>query len=77
MCIDIKSMYLSTPMDRFKYIRLPMQLIPETFSKKYNLHDKLKNGFVYMKIEKGMYVLPKAGILANKLLRKQIAPHGS
>ena len=29
-----------------------------------------------MQIEKGMYGLPQAGILANKLLRTQLAPHG-
>ena len=29
-----------------------------------------------MQIEKGMYGLPQAGILANKLLRKRLAPHG-
>ena len=29
-----------------------------------------------MQIERGMYGLPQAGILANKLLRKRLAPHG-
>ena len=29
-----------------------------------------------MQIEPGMYGLPQAGILANKLLRKRLAPQG-
>ena len=29
-----------------------------------------------MQIEKGMHGLPQSGILANKLLRKRLAPHG-
>ena len=35
-----------------------------------------KNGFVYMEIQKGMYGLPQAGILVNKLLKKWLALHG-
>ena len=76
MCIDIKNMYLATPMDRFEYMKIPVKLIPQEFMDAYKLHDKIKNGFVYMQIEKGMYGLPQAGILANKLLRKRLAPHG-
>ena len=37
---------------------------------------KAKNGFVYMEIQKGMYGLPQAGILANKLLEERLAKHG-
>ena len=29
-----------------------------------------------MKIVQGIYGLPQAGILVNKILRKQLAPHG-
>jgi len=38
------------------------------------LHDKVINGHVYMEIRRGMYGLPQAGILANKLLRKRLQP---
>ncbi len=33
------------------------------------------NGYVYMENCKGMYGLPQAGILANKLLKKRLAIH--
>jgi hypothetical protein len=34
------------------------------------------NDYVYMEICKGMYGLPQAGILANKLLKKHLAKYG-
>jgi hypothetical protein len=76
MCVNIKNMYLVTPMDRKEYMKLPISLIPKEFQDVYNLHSKIHNGFIYMEIVKGMYGLPQAGILANKLLRKRLAPHG-
>lgn len=42
----------------------------------YSLHNKVKNGQVYLQIEKGLYGLPQTRILANKLLRKRLKPHG-
>ena len=58
MCADIKNMYLATPMDRFEYMRMPVDLIPDEFMEAYDLHGKVKNGFAYMQIERGMYGLP-------------------
>ena len=49
---DIKSFYLETPLDRFKYMRMPIDIIPEEFSTAYNLHEKVKDGYVYMEIQK-------------------------
>jgi hypothetical protein len=75
-CADVKNFYLETPMERFEYMRMPIRLIPPDFLDKYELHDKIYNGFLYMEIRKGMYGLPQAGILANQLLRKRLKPHG-
>ena len=36
----------------------------------------VKNGFIYMCIQKGMYGLMAAGILANKLLKSRLAKKG-
>ena len=41
----------------------------------YDLHSKVKNGYVYCEIVRGMYGLPQAGILANNLLKKRVAVH--
>ena len=50
---------------------------PEEFVTLYNLADKADaNGFVYIKIQKGMYGLPQAGILAQELLETRLNKHG-
>ena len=37
---------------------------------------KIKNGFIYAAIVRGMYGLPQSGRLANDLLRKRLSKHG-
>ncbi len=73
---NIKNMYLETPLDWYEYMRMPLDLFPDNIVNHYDLRRKAKNGFVYMEIRKGMYGLPQAGILANKLLKKRVALHG-
>jgi hypothetical protein len=73
---DIKNMYLETPLDRYEYMRMPIALFPPDIIKHYLLESKIRKGYVYMEIRKGMYGLPQAGILANKLLKKRLAKHG-
>ena len=63
-------------MDRYEYMKMPVDLIPDNVMDLYNLHNKVKNRFVYMQIQRGLYGLPKSGILANKLLRGRLKPHG-
>ena len=76
MCVDIKNMYLATPLDKFEYMKMPIEIIPNEFQKAYNCLPLVKNGHVYRQIEQGMYGLPQSDILTNKLLRKSLALHG-
>jgi hypothetical protein len=76
MGIDVKNFYLNTPMDRYEYMRLPIDLIPDEIIAQYTLLPLVHNGYVYMEIRQGMYGLPQAGMLANKLLQKRLATHG-
>ena len=76
MCADIKSFYLETPLDRYEYMKMKLDMIPQEFRNEYNLDAKAKDGYVFMEIQKGMYGLPQAGILANKLLKKRLAKRG-
>jgi hypothetical protein len=76
MTVDIKNFYLNTPLDRYEYMRVPLGLIPQHLIDQYDLTTKAKNGFVYCEIQKGIYGLPQAGILANKLLKKRLAKFG-
>jgi len=73
---DVKNFYLGAPLDRYEYMRMKLDLMPEEYIEQNNLREKAKNGYFYMEIQKGMYGLPQAGILANKLLRKRLAKHG-
>ena len=75
ICADVKNFYLETPLDRYEYMRMPIKLIPQEFIDLYDLTTKVKNGYVYIEIQKGMYGLPQAGILANKLLKTRLADH--
>jgi hypothetical protein len=73
---DIKNMYLETPLDCFEYMRMPISLFPTNIIDHYQLNNKVLKDYIYMEIRKGMYGLPQAGILANKLLKKRLAKHG-
>jgi hypothetical protein len=70
MCLDVKNFYLNTPMQRYEYMRLPLIIIPDEIIEAYNLKAIARDGWVHIEIRKGMYGLPQAGILANKLLQE-------
>jgi hypothetical protein len=73
---DVKNFYLNTPLDRPEYMQLPLALIPEEIIEQYNLRKLAYKGIVFIEINRGMYGLPQAGILANKLLAKRLATKG-
>eukprot|EP00957_Ditylum_brightwellii_P175481 13360035-Ditylum_brightwellii.AAC.1 len=75
--MDIKNFYLNTPMKRYKYMQLGYNILPEEIIKQYQLDEmQIADGWVYMEIRKGMYSLPQAGILVNKLLTERLANMG-
>ena len=54
ICADIKNFYLCTPLDRPEYMRMPAKYFPDEFIQLYNLTDKIKNRYIYMRIIGGM-----------------------
>ncbi len=76
MCLDIKNFYLIAPLDRFKYMKMPLVLFPDWIKKQYNMDKYAYNGFVYLEMRRAIWGLPQAGILANKLLRQRLLRHG-
>jgi hypothetical protein len=51
--------------------------MPNDVIKHYNLTNlATPDGYVYCEIQKGMYGLPQAGIIAQQLLEKQLQQHG-
>mgnify|MGYP003311588239 FL=1 len=55
-----------------EYMRIAANLVPQDFIDAYNLKDKIKNGYIYMRIIRCIYGLPQSGGIANKLLKERL-----
>jgi hypothetical protein len=76
MCLDVKNVYLGTPMESFEYMRIPIKLIPQKIIVEYNLIPLVSDDHMFIEVQKGMHGLPQAGILAKQLLAHRLAIHG-
>jgi hypothetical protein len=75
--MDIKDFYLNTSMARYKYMRLCIADMPDDIIKHYNLRDKATpNGYIYCKIQMGMYGLSQASIITQQLPKEHLQKHG-
>ncbi len=74
--IDLKDFYLNTPMERPEYMQLKLSDLPHNLVDMYNLTKIAQdNDNVYIKIQKGMYGLLQAGVLAQQLLEQRLNEH--
>jgi hypothetical protein len=55
-------------------MKMLLSCFPGEIVQKYNLNALAVDGWVYIKIRKGMYGLKQAGLLANQLLQTRLAP---
>jgi hypothetical protein len=77
MVVDIKAFYLITPMKVFEYMHMHISIIPDKIITQYHLRELVNDaGWVYLEIQKGMYGLKQAGILANQRLTTHLAQYG-
>jgi hypothetical protein len=76
MTADIKNFYLNTPLERPKYMRIPVKLIPQEIIDDYKLTPLIYRDYIFVEINKGMYGLPQAGLLGNKILARRLAKYG-
>jgi hypothetical protein len=76
MCLDLKRFYLSALLDWYKYMCIPIGMFPTWTVEQYNLLSKVVKGYIYLEIRHTVWGLPQVGALANKLLRKRLAPKG-
>ena len=53
-------------------MRIATHLVPQELIEMYKLQDKIKNGYIYIKIVREIYGLPQLGKLANDLLKKRL-----
>ena len=52
-----------------EFMKFYVSQILDEIMQEYNLHEYVHNGYIYVRIDKGMYDLPQAGILANLPLK--------
>ena len=77
MTVDVKIFYLNTPMDEPEYMKIPVRHITDEIKAEYKVREFEHAGYVYVQINNSMYGLAQAGQLANELLEKRLAKHGS
>ena len=73
---DLKNFYLGTTMTRYEYLRISINIIPQEIIYQYNLLPLVRNSYVYIEIQRGIYGIPQAGILANNQLTERLEPKG-
>jgi hypothetical protein len=76
LVIDINNFYLNTPLGRFEYMVINLLSLPQETINMYDLIELAQDVKVYIEIQKGMYSLPQAGILAKELLQRNLAKDG-
>ena len=70
MSCDLKYFFLKTPISRAEYMRIHSKYFPPDIRDQYEIEGLIAaDGYVYIKIIKGMYGLKQAAIIAyNQLI---------
>ena len=63
-------------MDRYEYIKLPLEIFPAEIIQQYKLQYLANNDFVCMEIQKGMDGLTQAGKFSNYKLKLHMKKFG-
>ena len=61
-------------MSKHELYKIAISLIPQDIIDKYKLTEKQLDGFVYVRVKLGMYVLVQAIIIAHMDLKKHLRP---
>jgi hypothetical protein len=76
-CLDIKDFYLNNPLPNAEYIRFLADTLPPDIWEQYNIADYVDDkGYVYSRVDKGMYGLPQAGKVASDCLIPRLKAAG-
>ena len=76
MTMDIKDFYLGTPLPHPEYMRIHIDQMPQKSREKYISSGMLKNDYLLFEINKGIYGLAQAGLLAQERLFQILAQNG-
>ena len=63
-------------MEEYEYMLMTLHLFPQHTIYQYKIQENAQNGKVYLEVRRAIYGLPQAGALANKQLKKFLAPDG-
>ena len=73
--VDLQNFFLVTPMAQKEYMRVRLKHMPSAIVEFSNLLDKAtSDGWIYISIEKGMFGLKNAAVLAYQNLKKNLEP---
>ena len=76
MTMNIKDFYLGTPLPHSEYMRVHIDQMPEKSRDMFGSSGMLQNGYMLFQIDKGMYGLAQAGLLAQERLFETLAQNG-
>ncbi len=68
--------YLTAVLEYYNYMKIPLALFPLWTIEQYNLNKMALDGWVYIKMQRAVWGLSQAGILANKRLCRKLVPFG-
>ena len=71
---DIKDFFYASFLTDPEYMKMKLKIIPQEIINQYQLQDLEKDGWVYMKIVKGMPGFKQAARFANERLVHHLAP---
>ena len=57
LIVDVKNFYLNTPTKKAVYLKIALNKPPQDITNKHDLLNKQCDGYIYVRIEKGMYGL--------------------
>ena len=72
LVVDVNNFHLNNIMAKDEYYNISIILIPQEVIDEYNLMDNQINGFLYVCMEKGMYGLVQAGIIAHTKIKENL-----
>ena len=64
--MDLKDMFLHTLMEKPEYMKVQYKYFPPDIRKKYELDKLVHKDYIYIAIQKGMYGLKQAAVLAYR-----------
>jgi hypothetical protein len=74
--LDLEDFYLFTVLDRPEYMRMPVSYIPADLRIELGMADLPDDASVLWEINKGLYGMPQAGLLAKTELNKLLSANG-